>query len=261
LAKQPVADWGDFESAEDLPARSIIWAGEGIGGSGKTHFACTAPDPIAYFLFEPGGLKGVLSNPESKGKDIRVIDFSKFMNWGLMERAERVKRAGEVMAKFYENWNRIVKLARTAVIDKEDMFWETMRYAHDEVDSPDPKSFYELNLDYAALVADAEAHSMNLALLRGMKEKWGKTVSSTGKVGQGFTGEVVPRGQKQVTELVQINLAHRWDDEAREFKVKILDKCRLGNAKEIMGEEFADFRFMDLATLLYPDSSEDEWRA
>lgn len=255
------SEWGDFELGEDLPARSIIGASEGIGGAGKTHFWLTAPDPVAYFLFDPGGLKGVLSNPEFKGKEVRVIDFSKLLTWGQLERPERVKRAGEVIAKFYEGWNLAVKKARTIVIDKEDLLWETMRYAHDEVDSPEPKNFYELNLDYAALVADAEGHSVNLGMIRGMREQWGKTgrVNSQGKPQMGFTGEIVPRGQKQVTELVQINLGHRWDEEAREFQVKILDKCRLGNAKRIMGEEFADFRFMDLATLLYPDSQESEW--
>ncbi len=264
---QPVNDWGEFGVATDMLAEryNILGSSQGIGGAGKTHFWLTAPEPIAYFLLDPGGLKGMLGKDAFAGKDIRLIDYSGQLDWGRQERKERVKRAEEVVSRFDEAWDVAIRMARTIIIDKEDKLWETKRYAHDEVDSPTPKNFYELNIDYAAMIAQAENAGVNLGLIRGMKEKWGKTGvrldRQTGqmKETQGFTGEWVPRGQKEVTELVQINLEHRWDDEEREFKVRILEKCRLGNAKALLGQEFADLDFLTLATLLYPDTDTEVW--
>jgi hypothetical protein len=254
-------DWGAFESLSDTDTLSIIASSQGVGGAGKTHFWLTAPDPIAYFLFDPGGLKGLKSNPLFKEKDIRVIDFSKKLDYGRIPKGERVARAIEVMQEFDEAWPVALQMARTAVIDKEDVLWETLRYAYDEVDSPEPKNFYELNMQYKGLIVQAENAGMNLGLIRGMKDTWGKTGVSakTGKPQMGFTGEMKPRGQKEVTELVQVNLEHRWDDDDREFKVKILEKCRLGNAVELMGQEYPNLDFLTLAMFLYPESEPSDW--
>jgi hypothetical protein len=258
VAKQ---DWGAFAPLSEDTSRSIIASSQGIGGAGKTHFWLTAPDPIAYFLLDPSGLKGLKENPLFKDKDIRVIDLSKLLDYGRIDKGERVARALEVMNGFNDAWEVARKLARTAVIDKEDALWETLRYAHDEVDSPEPKNFYELNAQYRGLFVQAAQSEMNFGLIRGMKDTWGKTGVSrtTGKPQMGFTGEMKPRGQKEVTELVQINLEHRWDDEEREFKVKILEKCRLGNATELLGQEFGNLDFLTLALTLYPDSTPEEW--
>jgi hypothetical protein len=262
-----VNPWGEFGDAIAAASEryNIIASSQGVGGSGKTHFWLTAPGPIAYFLLDPGGLKGMVTKPEFRNKEIKLIDFSSQMDWGKQEKKERVKRAHDIYLRFEEAWLIALKMARTIVIDKEDKLWETIRYAHDEVDSPTPKNFYELNLDYAAMIANAEGMGVNLGLVRGMKEKWGKTgqrldrITGQMKDTMGFTGEWVPRGQKEVTELVQVNLEHRWDDEDREFKVKILEKCRLGNAVELLGKEFGNLDFMTLGLELYPDVDVSVW--
>jgi hypothetical protein len=260
MKSKPTEDWGDFVSSAETSTRSIAWAGQGPAGAGKTHFALTAPAPIAYFLLDPGGLKGLFEQEQFRDKDIRVIDLSKMLDWGRVDKEERVKRALEVVDLFNRNWDIAMKKARTVVIDKEDRLWETIRYAHDEVFSPTPKEFYELNLDYAALFAQAEAHGVNFGLLRGLKEKWGVTgISGQGKKQMGFTGELIVRGQKQVEEQVQINLAHRWDDECREFKVKILEKCRLGSAIDLINTEYPNLDFPLLGSMLFPNSSESDW--
>lgn len=265
MAKSKMAepDWGRFELATpDENARNIVAASEGPGGSGKSHFWLTAPDPIAYFLFDPGGLKGLKNNELFAGRDIRFIDYSQKLNFGKMDRKERVTAAVEVMDEFQEDWDVAIRNARSLVWDKEDHVWEGLRYAHDEVDAPDPKSFHELNLHYRGWFTEAETAGRNFGVIRGMKEVWGKTggVSrATGKPQMGFTGEQVPRGQKEVRELVQVNLSHRWDNKQRKFIVTILEKCRLGNAIDMMGREFAGLDFLTLATLLYPESEPSEW--
>jgi hypothetical protein len=60
-------------------------------------------------------------------------------------------------------------------------------------------------------------------------------------------------------ELVQINLEHRWDDDERKFMVKILEKCRLGDAVDLMGKEYADLDFATLGAMVYPESPMEAW--
>lgn len=255
-------DWGRFELVTpEEDSRSIIAASQGLPGSGKSHFWLTAPDPIAWFLFDPGGLKGLRNNELFTGKEVRCIDYCGELNIGKLSKEDRVKTALEVMERFQEDWDVAIKAARTLVVDKESMLWEMLRYAHDEVDSPTPKNFHELNLMYRGWVQDAEVNGRSLGLIRDMHDTWGKigVNASTGKVSQGFTGKFKPDGQKYVPGLVQLNLEHRWDDEAREFKTRILEKCRLGNAKALMGKEFPELDFPTLGTILYPETDAEEW--
>lgn len=258
---EPNDGWGEFEKAEEQDIRNIVGSSCGDAGSGKTHFWLTAPGPIAYFLFDPGGLKGLLNNKLFKKKEIRVIDYSKKLDWGKIPKEERTLRALEVMEEFDAAWPIALKKARTLVIDKENAYWETLRYAHDEVDSPTPKNFHELNLKYAGMVVQAEREGKNLGLLRDLKDVWGKigVSQTTGKPQMGFTGEKVPAGQKFVMGLVQVNLQHGWDEDSREFIVKIMHKCRLGNAKALMGKEFPGLSFPELAMELFPESELEEW--
>lgn len=258
-------NYGRFEIMEPDTGLSIIGASEGPGGGGKSHFWLTAPKPIAYFLFEPGGLKGLRSNgifrEDFESGAIRVIDFSRELNVGKIPRDARVQKALETLGRFQADWDTAMGFARTVVWDKEEYVWEMVRYAHDEVDSPEPKNFHELNLMYHGWMSDAEAHGVNFGMLRGIEDTWGKIGinQKTGRPQLGFTGKMRPRGHKKVVELAQINLSHRWDEDDREFKVKILEKCRLGNAERLMGKEFGAFDFQQLAMLLYPETDLTEW--
>lgn len=259
---KPSNDWGRFESAEASERYNIVGASQGVGGSGKTHFWLTAPDPIAVFLFDPSGLKGLMSQEQFKTKDIRVINYYELVNFGAMrDKEDRAKAALDALQQFREDWQVFLKKFRTGVWDKEDHVWEMLRYATNEDYSAEPKSYYELNMEYRGMFSDAESAGVNFGVIRGMKEKWGKTGVSraTGKPTYGGLGELIPRGQKEVEELVQINLDHRWDNDQRAFVTTILDKCRLGNAVELLGQEFTNLDFITLATILYPDASEEVW--
>lgn len=253
--------WGDFEVAEiDDSARNILWSSQGNGGSGKTHFGFTAPEPIAVHLFDPGGMKGVRENPLFRKKDIRVIDYSKLINPGKLAEEDRPKAAQDTLAMFEENWAVSLNKARSILWDKEEHVWELLRYANLEGFTDKPANYYELNMKYRGWFAEAEQCGVNLGVIRGLKDRWGKTGvnRNTGQPTYGSLGEFDPRGMKEVPELVQINLAHRWDEDERQFMVKILDKCRLGNAVDLLGtEEPCDF--MTLAFKLYPESDPSEW--
>lgn len=268
-------DWGAFESLNSADNYNIIASSMGRGGSGKSHFWLTAPDPIAYFLFDPAGLKGLRNNPLFKERDIRVLDFSAKFNLAFVKdrtvgkdkesvearKRERSAVALEMVEAFDEGFEVALSKARTIVIDKEDALWEGMRYAHNENYSTEPKEYYELNMAYRGLFQRAESAGVNLGVIRGVKEAWGKTGvnTNTGKPTYGGLGYDVARGQKEVTELVQINLEHSWDDANRVFMTRVLEKCRLGNALELLGREFQNLDFITLATTLYPDVDPDVW--
>lgn len=262
------SEWGRFNVANEAAERyNIVAASQGVGGAGKTHFWLTAPEPIAVFLFDPAGLKGLLQNPIFKHKDIRVINYYEMVNFGsFRDKSDRAKAALDALHQFREDWQLFLKKFRTGVWDKEDHVWEMLRYATHEDFSAEPKTYYELNMEYRGMFSDAESAGVNFGVIRGMRQKWGKTGSrldrNTGQMKDSFGAldEYAPRGQKEVEELVQVNLEHHWDGDAREFKIRILDKCRLGNAVELLGTEYGSLDFLTLATMLYPDVDDSVWR-
>lgn len=262
MAKSNNSEWGRFQVAQESDTRSIILSNEGGGGSGKTHFALTMPDPIAVFLFDPAGLKGLLNQKQFRKKDIRVINYYEKANLGAMsDKSDRAQASQDALEEFLEDWAVALKQARSLVWDKEDHVWEMLRYANNEDFKAEPKSYYELNMQYRGWFTEAEQAGKNLAVIRGMKEKWGKTGvnRNTGNPTYGGLGIDVPRGQKEVRELVQVNLAHRWDDDDRAFVTTIMEKCRLGNAAKLIGTEYKNLDFATLVTMLYPDADLDEW--
>lgn len=246
-------DWGRFEDADRSLGKNIIWASEGEGGSGKSHFGLTAPEPIAVHLFDPAGLKGLTRNPLFKKKEIKVIQYD--FNPGKLAEADRPEAAKAALEEFQENQEVALANARTILWDKEDHVWEMLRYARLEAVSDRPSNYYELNLEYRGWFHDAEMAGVNMGVIRGMKEQWGTNAKGS-PMG---TGKREPRGQREVPELVQVVLRHWWDNDAKEFMTRIHEKCRLGpNAKDLIGEEFASLDFDTLQAAIFAGEDEED---
>lgn len=255
-------DFGDWELlTPEEDANSIIGSSQGLAGSGKTRFWLTGPGPIGVFLFDPGGLKGLRNDVELMGdKRIYVLNMTGDGNIAKLDRTERIAASIELLDNFKREWDRIVKLVKTVIIDKESHLWEIIRYAHNEVDSPQPKEFHELNMLYRGWVSDAENNGVNLGLIRDMHDTWGKIgVKADGKPQLGFTGKFRPDGQKYVPGLVQINLEHRWNEAERHFEVQVLEKCRLGEAKKLIGKVMPELTLPMLGTILFKGTTEEDW--
>jgi len=251
-------DWGRFEEVDRSDNYSLIIANEGPAGSGKTHYVLTGKEPIAMHMFDPGGLKGLTKNKLFKDKDIRVLNYDfKLSDYKEEDRGEA---ASDLLEQFKENQKVALKQANTVGWDKEDHIWELLRYARLGQTSDRPNLYYELNLEYRGLFHDAEIAGVNMCVIRGMKEKWGKTgTSGQGKATYGSLGEYEPRGQKEVPELVQVVLRHRWDAEIGDFVATIHDKCRVGaNPKKLIGKEFVGLTFRELGEEIYPETAEME---
>lgn len=245
--------WGRFEQVSRDERYRIIGGSQGPGGSGKTHFWLTAPEPIAVMLFDPIGLEGLVSQPLFHDKDIRVIEYD--FNPGKVKQDDRAQKATDALNQFLEDWQTALKLARTIIWDKEDHIWEMLRYARLEAVSGAPATYYELNLEYRGWFQDAANAGVNLGVIRGMKEKWGSRPNPKTGAMQGYaTGEMEARGMKEVPELVQVYLDHKWEQERKAFITTIHEKCRIGNATEMIGTEHENLDFQTLAFLLYPET-------
>ncbi len=258
-----------FEQVDRSNNYTITWGSQGIGGSGKTHFLLTAPDPIYVFLFDPRGVHPLAQQDAFKHKDIRLVSYD-FSHIGKIKDtshtagtkddktgAMRAEFANEMLEQFLEDWEDAKKNARTVGWDKEDHVWEMLRYARLEAVSGKPASYYELNLEYRNWFSDAANAGINFGVIRGMKEIWGARPDPRGGPDKPYaTGELGPRGHKEVEELVQVYLHHEWDEESRNFKVRFHDKCRVGNARELLGTTHSNLTFQELGMLLYPETED-----
>lgn len=246
-------DWGNWEEVDRSENYSMITSNEGPGGSGKSHFVCTGPEPICFHMFDPDGLAGLKKNPLFKKKEIRVISYN--FNPGKLSEDDRPKAAQDALEQFKENQDTALTNARTIAWDKEDHVWEMVRYANLESFTGKPSNYYELNLLYRGFFHDAAMAGVNLSVIRGLKKVWGRTgVSKEGKTQYGYTDEVEARGQGEIPELVQVVLRHRWDKDVQDFVAQIHEKCRVGNAKKLIGREFQALTFRDLGEAIYPET-------
>jgi hypothetical protein len=250
-------NWGEWEEVDRSDGYYLLTANEGKGGSGKTHFALTGPEPICVHQFDPGGLNGLKKNKLFKSKDIRVINYN--VDLSKHEENDRQKVAEDAIERFKEQQAIALSNARTIVWDKEDHIWELLRYARLGGTSDRPNLYQELNLEYRGFFHDAEMQGINLCAIRGMKEKWGKTgTNGQGKSTFGSLGELEPRGQKEIPELVQVVLRHRWDSEVNDFVTTIFEKCRVGDAGKLLGTEHIRLTFKELGELIYPETADME---
>ncbi len=245
-------DWGEWQEIDRSDAYYMMTANDGPAGSGKSHFALGGPEPICVHQFEIGGLVGLKKNPLFKKKDIRVIEYDAALG-NYPEGEDRKKAAEDVLERFKEQQTIAIKNGRTIVWDKEDYLWKLTRYARLGQNSDRPTQYDELNMEYQAYFHDMEMAGVNFCALRGLKEQWGDKASAGG------TGIFIGRGNKEVPELCQIHLAHRWDRDAREFVTTILDKCRIGeDPKSLMGTEHIGLTFKELGEMIYPETADME---
>ena len=242
--------WGEWAQVDRSDSYYLITANEGLAGSGKTHFMLTGPEPICVHLFDPGGLNGLKKNPLFKTKDIRVIEYN--ISLGSHDADDRQEVAQEAVARFAEQQAIALKNgARTIGLDKEDYLWQLRRFAEFGQASDRPNNYDGINMAHQAMFHDVEMAGVNFCAIRGLKKKWGDKASA------GYTGEYEPRGMPQVPELVQIQIRHRFDQDAGEFVALITDKCRVGDdSKRHMLTEHVNLSFKDLGELLYPETED-----
>ena len=210
--------------------------------SGKTNLALTAPGPIALFDFDYG-LEGVVD---------------KFIGTKAIHTSEY--RIGEIAAdKFVASWERFKKEftaclhekeVRTMVVDTGTEMWELVRMARfGKLTQVMPHQYGPVNGELRSLIRDTYSSDKNLILLHKMTEIYLNN-QPTGRFGMA--------GFKDIPYSVQVNVLC-WRDTEQTFHAEIND-CRQNAdvaGMELIGEMI---NFPQIAQLVYPNTSEDDWK-
>jgi hypothetical protein len=252
-----------IDTSTDNQVYSLSGTSQGDEGCGKTRLWLTAPGPIICFQSDPAGMRGVVEDA-AKDKDVRVFEYD--FNPKLYKTDTEVQRAA---AELWERFAAEVKWAqqqcRTLIWDKEDFFWMLLRHARFGKGSDRANNYEPLYFEYRSLIYSMFEHNLNFGAIRGTKEKWAekpKPGDPTKTVGFG-TGIFIPRGMKEVPELLQVVFNHGWSKDEGYFID--LGKCRVpGGAQGMLtrGQRLSQDQcdFATIGQLAYPDSSEEDWK-
>lgn len=247
----------------------------GERGTGKTHFALTAPGPILYQSFD-WGLEGVIERFVKEGKEIYPVQYE----WHPGGRKAQDDKgefnqayAVELRDKFEEDlYYALDNGARTVVWDKETDIWEMYRYAEFGGPSDAPKDYPALNQRYMAVINAVKGYNVNMILIQGMKDEWAtkKKTRADGKVVESPSpsGRRVPSGFGRLDELVFNEMCFKregsdffWDFYA-DFDPEF-GKCRQNASlcgQRFGADDIGEMNFAKLGTLLNEDTSEEDWQ-
>lgn len=246
MTKPKAKNYGNFQLiSEDIP-NCLIFRSWGWDKVGKNHFGFTMPDPILGLYLDPAGTKGVAQKfikglvPGIPKKEIREIQYR------FNKKFDDQDKAIEVRDRWIEDYQHALTVARSIQWDESET-WELFRFAEFGRESDLQREYGPLNGMYRGLIQDAFDAGVNLQLIQKVKTKWVKGVS---------TDEMEPVGFKQAGNIVQASLQHTWS--ADEGFVVTIVNCRQNT--EIWGLPVPDLTFPQLGTLVYPDTSEEDWQ-
>lgn len=247
-----VDQFARFTKADRPVKNRLIWASYGKAGSGKTHFALTAPAPIVVFSFDRG-LEGVVEGFQKK-KDIYVAEY----DWSPTEDLDQ-QEAVDLRDKVIEDFEDAILKARTVVIDKETDMWELFRYAEFGAPNDAPRNYPALNQRYRRLINMAKASDVNFGCLQGMKAEWGAKINKkNGAQGAAATGNMIRAGFGELEGLVHVDLFHHYEKDEKSYVIEV-GKSRGPGGYDVQGETLSDIDFSTLAQAVFPASGEDDW--
>lgn len=242
----PILARAGFSEATPQVHRRMIVAVAGREKQGKTHFALTAPGPIAFFDLDVG-TEGVV-HLFTEDKDIITCDCSI---------PNSQSEAGQVWDRFTRAYDAALASpkVRTLVIDTATELWELLRlHSFGKLSQVMPHQYGPVNAKYQALIRSAYAHpDKSLILLHKMKPKY---------VNDKRTADYEASGFSNTPFLVQVNVQVErdapGDDGPGEFHLQVRD-CRQNQLLqgEWLSGPLCTFPF--LATQVFPGSDLSDW--
>lgn len=233
-----------FYDARTIQRRGrLIVAIDGLNKSGKTHFALTAPDPIAYFNLDIG-LEGVVDKFHSK--QVLVTDVSvpankesrDYIDFPFPDALKSVK----------DRYRKAIATpdVRTIVIDTGTELWELMRMVRlGKLQQVPPMKYGEVNAEYRDLLRLAYDSDKNLILIHKVKPVYIERDGSKPGVAN-WNGEYKRAGMSETGYLVQADLTMRFEY-PNSFITKV-DDCRHNMA--LSGMELTNSNFSELAMII-----------
>lgn len=234
---------------QEEPKPRLIVSVQGEEGTGKNHFAFTAPGPIAVQSIDVG-TEGMVEKFIKQGKQIFVKDYDKPLTVGDLKDPELVNKTCEEAEAFLNEWEedfkKLVQSARTIVWDTATDLWSILRWARaGRMEKIPPLWYTQMNQEYSNMVQLAYRTNTNLILIHKVKDEW---------VNNDKTGEKIRAGNNESGYLVQVELTTQKSGKDFEFYI---DKCRANI--DLQGEVLPAMTFNELAMMIYPDSNPEDW--
>ena len=241
-----------FKPKKASTQRRLIVQVEGHEKTGKTHFALTAPGPIAYFGLDLGD-EGVVEKFLAQGKEIVTPDDSVRVPSAIEMHLEgprldaspawdQLKRAYIAACKSPQ--------IRTIVWDTATETWELIRLARfGKLSQVMPVQYGPVNAEMRGLIRMAYDSDKNFVMLHKMKAEY---------VNDKKTGKFERAGFNDTGYIVQVNLRTFHDPEDNSFGIEVL------NARQNMtlcGQVFTGdlCTFPMIATMILPNTQPGDW--
>jgi len=223
----------------------IVVSISGLEKCGKSHFALTAPGPIAFFSIDTGE-EGVL-NKFTKTKDVWIKEIA-------MADEDHVEASVKELDEFKKSYYFTLhsKDVRTIIVDTATELWEILRLARfGRLTQVMPYQYGPVNKEYRMLIREAYKYDKNIILLHKMKAAY---------VNDKKTGDYERAGFADTGFLVQVNAqVYRYArEDGGDFAIYIKD-CRQN--PDLAGEELVGpmCNFPTLASLVLPDVPASAW--
>lgn len=249
---------GFYAPVEDADAHRIVASTVASEKAGKTHLACTFPDPIAFISTDTGTREVA----EKFAKSKRII----INNFNVPE-----KPSAADQDEYKEEWARMKlifktivksKHIRTLAWDTATEGWELCRLAaFGKLTQVMPQQYGPVNAEFRDMIKSAYARpDLNAVYIHKVK----KTYKQNSKGVDSWTGGWERAGMNDVPYLVDVNLLQSVDKDApvedgmRRVKIKIVD-CRFNVecwGTELRGDE-CSFNWIAAAAL--PNVADSYW--
>jgi len=263
MAKSRVEMVPGFEEASTNQILRLIINVQGQEKEGKTHFALTAPGPIALIDMDTG-LEGVVSKFLKKNKKIYVAKFNYRDATNPDEWQSEWKKLKACVLDAL-----ISKSIRSLVWDSCTEGWEMMRMAaFGKLAQVKPHHYAPVNAEFRDLLRKGYDSNKNLILIHKQKKSY---------VDEKWNGEYERAGFSDIGYAVQANIiswrvtvldekyGKKREDEYKGFGITIID-CR--QIPELAGTELLDLteqglpamnNFPYLASQVFPNTDPDDW--
>jgi hypothetical protein len=249
-----------LQLAKDTPSMpSLAVDIFGPSGSGKSHFAMTAPGPIVYSLF---GAKNEIDGTVQHFENEKEIYVGRYTD--AQEHPNKDDKSA--MKKFFEAQNdRFEKAtmaalragARTAVYDKGTDLWEAVRFEVYGAAATTGDYYRAIaNNEWARLVRMVVEAGKNLVLIHEDDAEWGDTGErdDKGKPKRQPTGRRVRKGNEKTGFLIDVTL-RAFRDKAK-FYYEIVEAKKMPH---LNGEVHEGLDFATLAMMVKPKVDPAVW--